>query len=327
MTPAAMFLPAPRGTSGQTGNGMSPGPLERPVKTTLVITEECNLDCRLCYGSCKELKKRPELEIDTWRLVIDELAANGVIWLYIEGGEPFLKPGFVDLLTENAPRMFLMVRTHGTLIDRPLAERLKRIDVGIVLVDLWGATPTTHDLLTGTPGSYERTLLGIRELVRAGVETQTLFILNRRNVHELQAYTELTHSLGVRTAGILRLYPLGRVKKQWGELALSLSEMMQALEGLRAPEELRIMQSWHPRNANCCWQMSAINPYGELDRLRLSARVRAVRQRHRDALRRYLEPSPGAAAPDWQCRTQLRSVRCFARLAWRLPLNGIRLPR
>ena len=45
------------------------------------------------------------------------------------------------------------------------------------------------------------------ELVRAGVETQALFILNRRNVHELQAYTELTHSLGVRTAGILRLYP------------------------------------------------------------------------------------------------------------------------
>ena len=23
------------------------------------------------------------------------------------------------------------------------------------------------------------------------------------------------------------------------------------------------MQSWHPRNANCCWQMSAINPYGD----------------------------------------------------------------
>ena len=127
MTPAAMFLPAPRGTSGQTGSGMSPGPLERPVKTTLVITEECNLDCRLCYGSQKDLKKRPELEIDTWRLVIDELAANGVIWLYIEGGEPFLKPGFVDLLTENAPRMFLMVRTHGTLI-RPSARRAPQTD-------------------------------------------------------------------------------------------------------------------------------------------------------------------------------------------------------
>ena len=67
-----------------------------------------------------------------------------------------------------------------------------------------------------------------------------LFILNRRNVHELQAYAELASSLGVRTAGILRLYPLGRVKQAWGDLALSLQEMTKALDGLRAPEGLRI---------------------------------------------------------------------------------------
>jgi radical SAM protein with 4Fe4S-binding SPASM domain len=254
-----MFLDAqPRGSEAR-----SPGPLERPVKATLVLTEQCNLDCRLCYGNCKQPKARPELDIDAWRRATDQLAASGVIWLYIEGGEPFLKPGFVDLLEEIAPRFFLMVRTHGTLIDRALAERLKRIDVGIALVDLWGATAATHDGLTGTPGSHERTLLGLRELVRAGIETQTLLILNRRNAHELQAYTELAHDLGVRTAGILRLYPLGRVKQQWGELALSLSEMMRALGELRPPDGLRIMQSWHPRNANCCWQMSAINAYGD----------------------------------------------------------------
>jgi radical SAM protein with 4Fe4S-binding SPASM domain len=258
MTPAAAFpcsLPS-------TAQGTNPGPLERPVKTTLVITKQCNLDCRLCYGNCRQRPPLPELSIDAWRSVIDDLAGNGVIWLYIEGGEPFLKENFVELLAENAPRMFLMVRTNGTLIDEPLAYRLKQTDVGIILVDLWGATAATHDALTGVVGSYDRSIRGIKNLVAAGIETQMLFILNRRNVGELQAYTQLAASLGVRTVGILRLYPLGRAKEAWGTLALSLNEMTEALDRLQPPHGVRIMQSGHPRNANCCWQMSAIDPFG-----------------------------------------------------------------
>jgi radical SAM protein with 4Fe4S-binding SPASM domain len=241
----------------------NPGPLERPMKTTLVITEQCNLDCRLCYGRCHDAKPRAELSIEQWRRIIDDLAASGVIWLYIEGGEPFLKPGFVDLLAENTARMYTMVRTHGTLIDAALAARLKAIDVATVLVDLWGATEATHDALTRTAGSFERSVQGIRRLVAARVDTQMLFILNRLNVGELQNYCELAAELGASAVGILRLYPLGSVREQWPELALSLEEMTAALETLRPLAGLRIMQSWHPRNANCCWQMSGINAFGD----------------------------------------------------------------
>lgn len=259
MNPAFTFGPQ----SPALGAHPNPGPLERPMKTTLVITEQCNLDCRLCYGRCKDSKPRTELSVGEWRRVIDDLAASGVIWLYIEGGEPFLKPGFVDLLAENTPRMFTMVRTHGTLIDEALAARLKAIDVAIVLVDLWGATAATHESLTRTAGSFERSVEAIRLLAAAGVDTQMLFILNRRNVHELHDYCELAAKLGATAVGILRLYPLGGVRNQWSELALSLDEQTAAIESLRPPAGLRIMQSWHPRNANCCWQMSGINAFGD----------------------------------------------------------------
>lgn len=260
MNPAFLFeTPAAASADAR----QSPGPLVRPLKTTLVLTEQCNLNCRLCYGRCKEPKPRPELDISDWRRIADDLAGSGVFWLYIEGGEPFLKPWFVDFLAENTPRMYMMVRTHGTLVDQALANRLKEIDVGIVLVDLWGATAETHDDLTGVSGSFARSVAGIRHLVAAGVDTQMLFILNRLNVDELQAYCNLAGELGASAVGILRLYPLGQVKQQWSELALSLPEMTAALQGLSAPPGVRIMQSWHPRNANCCWQMSAINAFGD----------------------------------------------------------------
>lgn len=261
MNPIFAFAP-PAKVSDNASRHPNPGPLQRPVKTTLVITEQCCLDCRLCYGRCKDPKPHTELSIESWRRIADELAQSGVLWLYIEGGEPFLKPGFVGFLTENTPRMFTMVRTHGTLIDRALARHLKEIDVGIVLVDLWGATAATHDWLTQTNGSFDRAVEGIKHLVDAGLETQMLFILNRRNIQELQEYCELAGSLGAKAVGILRLYPLGYVRKQWTELSLSLAEMSTALAALRAPPGLRIMQSWHPRDANCCWQMSAINAFG-----------------------------------------------------------------
>jgi radical SAM protein with 4Fe4S-binding SPASM domain len=259
MNPAFLFE-APASATSRAAN---PGPLVRPVKTTLVLTEQCNLECRLCYGRCKEPKAREELDRAAWQRVADDLFESGVFWLYIEGGEPFLKPWFADFLEENTPRMYTMVRTHGTLIDAALAARLKRIDVGIMLVDLWGATAGTHDRLTGVRGSFERSVAAIRHLVAAGIDTQMLFILNRLNVHELQDYCDLAGELGASAVGILRLYPLGGVKERWSELALSLPEMTDALARLSAPPAVRIMQSWHPRNANCCWQMSAINAFGD----------------------------------------------------------------
>jgi radical SAM protein with 4Fe4S-binding SPASM domain len=67
----------------------------------------------------------------------------------------------------------------------------------------------------------------------------------------------------VPRAGILRLYPLGRVKRRWSELALSLDEQMAALGSLKAPAGLQVMKSWHPTDRNCCWQSAAIDPFGK----------------------------------------------------------------
>ena len=236
--------------------------LEQPFKVTLSFTETCNLDCRLCYADCGA-SRRPELTTQQWLDLLDRLAEDGVIFLYIEGGEPFLRPDLLDVLGQATGRFFTMLRTNGTLVSEAVAEQLAAINVGIVLVDVWGARAETHDFLTGIPGSFERSCAAIQRLVRAGIETQMLVILNRHNVSELNDYLALARSLDVATVGLLRLYPLGRVKRQWRDLALSLDEMTTALDSVQPPPGVRIMQSWHPKNANCCWQMAAINAYGD----------------------------------------------------------------
>jgi radical SAM protein with 4Fe4S-binding SPASM domain len=240
----------------------NPFSLERPLKLSICFTETCNLSCQHCYADCSPEKLAAEMTYDDWRRFLDEVAEIGVVYLYIEGGEPFHRPDFLSFLKLTSGRFFVEVRTNGTLITSDLSKQLNDIGVGIVLVDILSPRENVHEFFTGVPGSHKLACEAINHLQQAGIETQTLTILNRRNVDDLQGYVELAHGLGVKTVGVLRPYPLGRFKYRWADFSLSLDEMHQALDSLRVPRGMKLMQSWHPNNGNSCWQMAAVNAFG-----------------------------------------------------------------
>jgi radical SAM protein with 4Fe4S-binding SPASM domain len=237
--------------------------LRTPFKLTVCFTERCNLKCRFCYCDCGRSLPDTELGGRSWIELLTKLITEGIISLYFEGGEPFLRPDFLEVLQACGRRAYCAVRTHATEMDIVLARRCREANLAEVFVDLWGARARTHDALTGVPGSFDCTLKGLAALQSASYELRTLIVLNRYNVQELQEYVDFVYDLGVRTVGILRLYPLGRAKRLWSELALSLDEQMSALRALRPRPQMRIMQSWHPNNPNCCWHMAAINARGD----------------------------------------------------------------
>ena len=236
--------------------------LSSPPKISLGITEACPLQCRHCYADCAATPKPDELAIETWMTVVDQLIADGVIQFYFEGGEPLLKPGFLDLLARCARDAMTLLRTHGTLIDDAMADALQAAGVGRVLVDLMGAEAATHDRATGVPGSFAASCAGLRRCAERGIATDALVILTRQTAPELNALLRLAASLGAERVGVLRLYPLGRAKRRWAELALSLDEQMAAIRALDPPPGLTVMQSWHPYDRNCCWQAAAVDAAG-----------------------------------------------------------------
>jgi radical SAM protein with 4Fe4S-binding SPASM domain len=236
--------------------------LDKPFKLTLCITQTCNMNCRLCYADCGSAAK-PELTTEQWKAFIDELVREGFLHVFFEGGEPFHRPDFEDILAHVGRRLYIAVRTHATLIDMARAARLKRLGVARLYVDLFAALPEVQDELTGTPGSFDAATAGIRNARAAGIKVTILGILSRRNFEHLQRYVDLACELRCDQVGILRLYPLGRAKRNWAELSLSLDEMMTALASLKVPPGIQLMQSWHPRDGNCCWQNAAVSPAGD----------------------------------------------------------------
>jgi radical SAM protein with 4Fe4S-binding SPASM domain len=236
----------------------------RPLKVTLCLTARCPLDCRACYADCGARPAADELDTATWLRLLDTLAADGVINVFVEGGEPLARGDAETILAHAAARMFTTLRTHAVTIDDATAARLKGCGIGRVYVDLMGAAAATHDAMVGTPGSLAAALAGIAALRRHAVPVSVLVILCRPNAGELPELARLAAGAGADELGVLRLYPLGRARRAWSALALSLDEQMAALGALAAdpPAGLRLMQSWHPDDANCCWQNAAIDPWG-----------------------------------------------------------------
>ena len=300
---------------------------DRPPKVTFAFTETCNQECRHCYADCRRKGKRRELSTDEWLKLIDYLADNGVIQTYIEGGEPLHRPDFLKILRHTSRRMMTLLRTNGTLIDAAMAQRLQRAGVGHVLVDLMGCRAETHDWFAGVAGSFARACAGIRNLVEAGIKTDVLTILNKRNASEMQAILDLAHGLGAERVGVLRLYPLGPVKHRWRDLALSLDEQMAAIASLKPPAGLKLMQSWHPRDRKLLAKRHGQRLW-RFDRLPVSAGVRQFRQRARHAVHGNLGPRsalPHAARR--RGRKLMFDLRCQRGQPRRLPVGGLCLPR
>ncbi len=236
--------------------------LDKPFKLTICVTQTCSMDCKLCYADCKHDKGK-ELSTAEWKRFIDELVSEQFLHIFFEGGEPFDRPDFEELLAYVNRRLYVAIRTHAVGIDPARAKRLKEFGVGRLYVDLFAAEPEVQDFLTGSPGSYDRAVTGMRHALAAGLKVTILGILSRHNAPHLQKYLELAETIGADQVGVLRLYPLGRARQNWNELSLSLDEMMSALNRLKIPPGVQLMQSWHPRDGNCCWQNSAVSPSGQ----------------------------------------------------------------
>ena len=262
--------------------------LETPLSVTLCITQTCNLQCKHCYSDCKNSLSQEELSTDELLAFIDYLIEHNFIQINIEGGEPLYRKDFSQILSRCCRKMFTTVRTNGTMVSPTVAREFKDLGVGRVIVDIMGAQSATHDYFAGEPGSFAKACAAVADFLDVGIPTDLLIILNRRNAPELQDYLELAARLGVPRVGILRLYPLGRAKQRWQELALTLPEQTAALSALKPPPGLKIMQSWHPNDRNCCWQSTAVNPFGRFHRLSLPARVCELRQYPCHAVSGYL---------------------------------------
>ena len=171
-----------------------------PLGGGFEVTQRCNLRCVHCY--CRQDAGDPgaraaELSFESICRIVDQAAEMGVITLTLTGGEPLLRQDLLDIYDYVKSKGILpTLFTNGTLITPRIADHLAEYPPFLVDVSVYGRTREAYESITGVPGSYERCMAGIHELVDRGIKVFLKTPAMIQNRHELGSLAQFAESLG-----------------------------------------------------------------------------------------------------------------------------------
>ena len=202
-----------------------------PVSGTFELTSRCNFCCRMCYIQMTAEEQQAfgrELTTQEWLDLARQAVDKGMIYLLLTGGEPLLRPDFVELYTALI-RMGLVisVNTNGSLITPEVVQCFRQHPPEAVNITLYGASPCRYASVCGNEAGYEKAFRGIRMLKEAGVRVtlNTTFIRdNKPDMEALVSYAK-TENIPIRTAAFL--FPPVRNGKPEQDIVMSAEEMGQ----------------------------------------------------------------------------------------------------
>jgi len=195
------------------------------------LTEGCNLACRHCWLAPKldvEGTRYPVLSPDVFETIVRQAKPLGLQAVKLTGGEPLLHPQISTLLAiVRREALGLVIETNGVLCTQELAAEIAAAGKPFVSVSLDGADAAAHEWVRGVPGSFEKTLEGIRNLVTAGIRPQVIFSMMRHNAGQIEAVIRLAESLGARSVKFNVVQPIERGESlQAREQSLDVAELI-----------------------------------------------------------------------------------------------------
>lgn len=161
-----------------------------PVSGTFELTPRCNMNCKMCY-----IRRSPddinalqsEISAEDWIEFGKECADNGMLFLLLTGGEPFLRKDFRTIY-EGLKKLglYISINSNGTFINKETVEWLKKDPPSEINITLYGASRETYMKLCGFANGFDLALQAIQLLTEAGIKVNINVSLTKLNVHDLE---------------------------------------------------------------------------------------------------------------------------------------------
>jgi len=149
-----------------------------PPLMIISVTRNCNLRCAGCFVHAQGRAAGSEMSEAEIRAVLAEARDLGVAMVALAGGEPLTRPEILDVAGDFPEMMFLLM-TNGSLVDRPVLEKLERVRNVIPVVSLEGFEAET-DGRRGV-GVYRHALLAMEQMRERGLFFGTSVMITRPN--------------------------------------------------------------------------------------------------------------------------------------------------
>jgi len=161
--------------------------VEENARSLIRINGHCNMSCAFCFVD----RTAPDFPADELEREIDRMYTWNKNHLVLSGGEPTLHPELPRLLQHGRSLGFRTVelQTNGVrLADLPYAEELASAGMNKATISLHSTDPDHSDRITRLPRAFGRTIAGMHNLRRLGVQTQIAHVLTKANYAELPKF-------------------------------------------------------------------------------------------------------------------------------------------
>lgn len=161
-----------------------------PLSGTFELTPVCNMSCRMCYVRMTKQQQeaiRPLHSAAEWLALGQQAKDQGMLYLLLTGGEPFLRPDFREIMTGlQKMGLVISINSNGTLIDEETVAWLKQSPPTRINITLYGASDETYARLCGNPKGYTQVVKAIRLLRDAGITVKLNCSLTPYNIGDLE---------------------------------------------------------------------------------------------------------------------------------------------
>lgn len=202
-------------------------------------TYRCPNICIHCYNFWRskdelaQTKLQDNLTMEEMDHIVDQLIRFEVFHVIMTGGEPLANKRVVFHGIKRLRQAGITVGINSTLIPlKPKdASFLKEIGVSGVLTSILGPDAESHDAITQKPGSFDKTIRGIKLLQEAGMAVTANMVVSQANLHLMEQTASLAKSMGMKSFCSTRAACPANCT-DFRDLALSLDEFRTYLERL-----------------------------------------------------------------------------------------------
>jgi heme d1 biosynthesis radical SAM protein NirJ len=158
------------------------------------LIRRCNLTCMHCYSISADIDFPGELSSEEAFGVLEDLKRFGVPALILSGGEPLLRRDLFEIAARaKSIGFYTALSTNGTLIDAPLAARIRDTGFDYVGISLDGLE-ATHDKFRRSKGAFCRSLAALRLCRDLGVKVGMRFTLTEDNAADFEPLLDLAEA-------------------------------------------------------------------------------------------------------------------------------------
>ncbi len=199
------------------------------------ITDRCNYKCVYCRSG-NDGPAFPEMPIADYLRMVRVFVGLGITKVRLTGGEPLLRRGLVEMVSElgrmktldGAP-LDIAITTNGHLLGE-LAQPLADVGLSRVTVSMDAVDEERFARITRVPNAYERVLAGIRAAQRAGLNPVKVncVLLRGFNDDQIAAFGRFAREEGV-VVRFIEFMPLEEDRVWSPEIVVTLDEIVRRM--------------------------------------------------------------------------------------------------